>query len=268
MYFFLATQKRGEIRIFLRRAVSSGQVSPLSSVTAPSFHEHHIPTSSDETISIDDSLMEEDNDVNVDTAVVGGTNSPDSLSSEDEDEHKKHFYILVEAHLSESKGDTTMPFTKKAMENRKIVLREFKKGKMKPGQLKSIHSQAPLYIKQFDLIQLSHQPERLVFIEEYGVALSNYKSVCCVDDAYDAIKGIHIYGHIKRGTLKDKCNLLFGRSIPLWICVAFGNTYPVCNRRNTRTRVKAGHMPSVPFGFGQRGQVDLIDLQSLDINKC
>ena len=52
-------------------------------------------------------------------------------------------------------------------------------------------------------------------------------------------------------------------NIPREACKIFTDTCPLCIKRQSRARPVAGLRPFVTFGFGKRGQVDLIDLQSM-----
>ena len=59
--------------------------------------------------------------------------------------------------------------------------------------------------------------------------------------------------------VKDK----FGKSIPVWVQKIFTDTCPRCIEKMERKKPTAGHQPILTRGFGTRGQVDLIDFQSM-----
>jgi hypothetical protein len=55
----------------------------------------------------------------------------------------------------------------------------------------------------------------------------------------------------------------YGKSIPGWVCKLFTDTCPICVGRLNKKKPKAGHSPILTHGFGARGQIDCIDLQSM-----
>ena len=51
------------------------------------------------------------------------------------------------------------------------------------------------------------------------------------------------------------------------ICIKFVNDCATCFKmRNNSKKLRSGHRPILTIGFGSRGQVDLIDLQSSDFD--
>jgi hypothetical protein len=61
----------------------------------------------------------------------------------------------------------------------------------------------------------------------------------------------------------DAVKKKFGASIPRWACELFVKTCPSCIRGSIRPTHKAGHRPIISLGFASRGQIDLIDMQSM-----
>jgi len=55
----------------------------------------------------------------------------------------------------------------------------------------------------------------------------------------------------------------YGKSIPGWVCKLFTDTCPICVGRLNNKKPTAGHRPILTSGFGARGQIDCIDLQSM-----
>jgi len=115
--------------------------------------------------------------------------------------------------------------------------------------------QAEKYINKYDVVSIPDQPERLVFREKVGTALTDYKVVSSYEECYDVLLKVHDFGHVKRNTLHGKMQLQFGKSIPLWLCVQFTAVCPECVRRSKCKKRKAGYRPIVTNGFGVRANV-------------
>ncbi|KAL3922132.1 MAG: hypothetical protein SGPRY_004671, partial [Prymnesium sp.] len=83
------------------------------------------------------------------------------------------------------------------------------------------------------------------------------------DRLFDDIYKIHINsGHCKDRALHDAEQKAHGASISHKIQDLFGPCYPTCIGDRPRKTMVAGHTPILTKGFGTRGQVDLVDLQS------
>jgi hypothetical protein len=78
--------------------------------------------------------------------------------------------------------------------------------------------------------------------------------------------------HIASGTHKKSTKLVnavkveFGASIPWRACDLFCKTCPSCIRVSVWPTQTSGHCPIISLGFGSRGQVDLINMQSMPDN--
>lgn len=69
-------------------------------------------------------------------------------------------------------------------------------------------------------------------------------------------------GHMKGRTFEKKIKDKFCR-VPRWAHEAIVKCCATCIGRKPRPQFTAGHTPIISRGFGSRGQVDLIDLQSM-----
>ena len=69
--------------------------------------------------------------------------------------------------------------------------------------------------------------------------------------------------HTKGRTLIARVKEKFGKSIPQWVQNIFTDTCPRCIEKMECKKTTAGHQPILTRGFGSRGQVDLIDFQSM-----
>uniref|UniRef100_A0A7S4BF11 Integrase zinc-binding domain-containing protein n=1 Tax=Chrysotila carterae TaxID=13221 RepID=A0A7S4BF11_CHRCT len=80
---------------------------------------------------------------------------------------------------------------------------------------------------------------------------------------FDDIYPIHVEGgHRKARTFYMAVHNRFGGGVPRWVCDLLCETCPLCVQKLTRKASSAGHKPIITKGFGSRGQIDLIDLQS------
>eukprot|EP00956_Cyclotella_meneghiniana_P013890 scaffold20361_cov46-Cyclotella_meneghiniana.AAC.3 len=178
------------------------------------------------------------------------------------DEHRRLFYIEIDKALE--KGDhISKPITVDSYYTKLDIVKRFRSGISK-SVLRKENPQAYAIIKKFDIISISSRDLLVIKPtpdEEHSIAthkrVSNYATI------FDDIRAAHIPAHEKRVTLHNKCNLSYGDSIPLHACIAFGDTCPVCLNRENRRKPKAGSTPIVTKGYGNRGQIDLIDMQSM-----
>ena len=95
--------------------------------------------------------------------------------------------------------------------------------------------------------------------------LDSYQIVSNYDRMFTDIHSIHSDGndHPKARTLAARIKVKFGRSIPLWVQKIFTDTCPRCIEKMERRKPTAGHQPILTRGFATRGQIDLIDFQSM-----
>ena len=95
-------------------------------------------------------------------------------------------------------------------------------------------------------------------------AIDSYKVVSNYDRVFHDIYGVHHDGndHPKARTLEHRLKDKFAL-IPRWLGELFTSLCPVCIERVRRKKPTAGHQPILTKGLGVRGQVDLIDFQSM-----
>ena len=80
---------------------------------------------------------------------------------------------------------------------------------------------------------------------------------------FDDLTRIHLEGgHCKAKTFAARVKAKHGKSIPRWMIELFPSVCSICIAKQPRKPSSAGHKPIITAGFGARGQVDLIDLQS------
>ena len=96
-------------------------------------------------------------------------------------------------------------------------------------------------------------------------ALDSLQDVSNYDQMFGDLHSIHCEGndHPKARMLAARVKNKFGKSIPVWVQKIFTDTCPRCIEKMERKKPTAGHQPILTRGFGTRGQVDLIDFQSM-----
>ena len=182
---------------------------------------------------------------------------------------KEEFYKIID-NTSESLGHTNFISTERFKNIFKVckarkdgcVGKDFK-------NLRDMHSQAFKWVKDYEVIELGNS-QVLVYSQlpqEDGnyPALDTYKQVSYYDNLFDDIRNEHIAGndHCKGRTLENRIKEKYGKSIVRWILKAFTDTCPLCIKKVIRTKTTVGHQPIITKGFGSRGQVDLLDFQSM-----
>jgi hypothetical protein len=139
------------------------------------------------------------------------------------------------------------------------------------GQLKKEHPRGYRYINIFDVINLVVGDKPILVYrqkpDESGTLppLNQCFRVSCCSTCFVDIRAVHIASgtHMKGNKLLNAVKAKFGASIPRWACEMFTATCPSCIRGSIRITHKAGHQPIITLGFGSRGQLDLIDMQSM-----
>ena len=95
-----------------------------------------------------------------------------------------------------------------------------------------------------------------------------HKQVLHSGNMFEAIKKEHDKaGHVKARTLMQKMRHLYGKSVPEWAIKAFTDRCAHCVELSLMAKnPPAGHKPIISEVYGQRGQADLIDYQSMCYN--
>lgn len=89
-----------------------------------------------------------------------------------------------------------------------------------------------------------------------------YRIVLHAENMYSELLTVHVAGgHCKARTFDLRVKDKYSR-IPRWVCEILCDTCSICVARSTRKATTPGHQPILTKGFGSRGQIDLIDLQS------
>jgi hypothetical protein len=98
--------------------------------------------------------------------------------------------------------------------------------------------------------------------DDINVDVDSVVKLTYFEAAYSNIRKCHLPDHTKGRTLYARVCQSYsniGRSITK----LYTETCPICISREVRNKPAAGIKPILTFGFGTRGQVDIIDFQSL-----
>ena len=186
--------------------------------------------------------------------------------------HKVEFYDIVDKEKKNKNATCTLI----TLERWNSILHICKhkndgisKSDFKFLQKKEQYNQAYTWVKQYDIFTCGGS-DLLVYkpkIDSDGNTppLDTYLIVSHYDRMFDDLHSIHCNGndHPKARTLAARVKEKFGKSIPIWVQKIFTNTCPRCIEKLERKIPTAGHQPILTRGFGTRGQVDLIDFQSM-----
>jgi hypothetical protein len=99
-------------------------------------------------------------------------------------------------------------------------------------------------------------------IGQEAIDINFVKRITYFEHAFSDIRRAHGEDHAKGRTLYGRvCERI--DNIGRIFCKMFTDLCPICIQRQLRNRPIAGLRPIVTFGFGTRGQIDLIDFQSM-----
>lgn len=186
--------------------------------------------------------------------------------------HRNQFYEQLNQELA-TKDHTAYPITE---ENHGRILAftlESKAGKS-VALLHKTCSQAYTWEKKFTAVDIGTSQMLVYRVEttnegEVPAGLDQYKQVLHRGNVFDHILAVHTGGdgggrlcHSKARTFKNAVERKYGASVPSWVTDLLCQTCPVCIRNQKRKKPVAGHTPIITQGFNERGQLDLIDLQS------
>ena len=91
----------------------------------------------------------------------------------------------------------------------------------------------------------------------------HHKRVVTTDKIFDELLPVHAENQCIKGKLlyKKLSNKLAG--VTKGVCFDFVADCPICLKQKERKKPRAGWQPLITHGMNVRGQVDLIDLQSM-----
>ena len=183
--------------------------------------------------------------------------------------HRRLFQEKMDVELAK-KNNTAYPISEELF-NRKFAFVRLQQSGVPIVKLRDEHNYSMAYVwgEKYDIITIG-SCETLVYKETPDIdgqlpAYDKYKKVSCRSTCFNDIRGVHIQngGHKKSRKLFDACKTRFGASLPIWATDMLVATCPNCITKSTRKKPKAGHQPIITRGFGARGQIDLIDMQSM-----
>ncbi|KAL9181125.1 hypothetical protein ACHAXT_009930 [Thalassiosira profunda] len=189
--------------------------------------------------------------------------------------HRAQFYAEAAKHF-EGGDHTTYPISEDLHSK---IFALFAKAFKQGTTLKDLREQygggsVDKWKKKYDVLIIGSE-ETLIYRpgeDENGnlPALDQHKEVLHRGNVFDKILAVHngtdgsaAKGHRKARTLHNAVKEKYGRSVPQWATQLLGDTCPVCIMKASRKKPKAGSQPIITRGFNTRGQMDLIDMQSM-----
>ena len=98
--------------------------------------------------------------------------------------------------------------------------------------------------------------------KEDGVDVDRLKRPSYYEKVFSDLKGIHHPDHPKGESFRKRVCAKYS-NIPRLVCKLFTDTCRRCNEQAKRKKPTAGVKNIITEGFGVRGQVDLVDYQSM-----
>lgn len=201
-------------------------------------------------------------------AIVVGKYRIDGVEGVGDGDERKHLIAFYEA---------AIPMFEKKERSNRLMIREkldvVREGLERlgageePSELRAIFPSIYKWSKAFALVTLGGSVvvvARPTFIQgmDTEIDLNYVKRITYFERVYADIRRAHGQDHTKGRTLYGRvCDSI--ENIARDYCKLYTDLCPICIQRQTRSRPVAGLKPIVTYGFGTRGQVDLIDFQSM-----
>ena len=201
-------------------------------------------------------------------AIVVGKYRIDAVEGVGDGDERKHLIAFYEA---------AIPMFEKKERSNRLMIREkldvVREGLERlgageePSELRAIFPSIYKWSKAFALVTLGGSVvvvARPTFIQgmDTEIDLNYVKRITYFERVYADIRRAHGQDHTKGRTLYGRvCDSI--ENIARDYCKLYTDLCPICIQRQTRSRPVAGLKPIVTYGFGTRGQVDLIDFQSM-----
>jgi hypothetical protein len=183
--------------------------------------------------------------------------------------HSAQFYLKFNSNHAK-KDHTAYPMPDEMLMKIKDFMLRIKDGST-IGKLKNEYPSGYIYIDTFDVINLVVGEKPILVYrqkpDERGILppVNQWVIVLCHSTCFVDIRAVHIASgtHMIGTKLLDAVKPKFGASIPRWACELFTKTCPLRIQGSIRPTHKAGHCLIISLGFGSRGQIDLIERQSM-----
>jgi len=179
-------------------------------------------------------------------------------------EHVNVFYNKVVAEMNES-GQSWRLMPREKYERMREALYQISKGAT-AKDLKKTYPQVYKWQKAYcvtgdeDSLVLLKRPSNVGV--DGTVDINTLKRMTYLERVYSDIQRNHVVDHSKGRTLHSRIFEVID-NISKEVCKIFTDSCPLCVERQARTKPVAGLKPIITSGFGKRGQVDLIDFQSM-----
>ena len=198
--------------------------------------------------------------------VVEGTNDLDESGVR----HKNAFYVLLNEWFNGRDYTCTLLTKQKYNE-----IRQFCLDLIDGADVRSLfiagNKQAYKWAAKYDAITISDERDSAVLVlrptrgptaDTQSTCLSALQKPTYVERVFSDLHKIHCVDHCKGTTFSKRAKLAYD-NVPRDLCKIFTDCCPQCIRVLQGRRPVTGIKNIVTEGFGVRGQVDLIDFQSM-----
>ena len=179
-------------------------------------------------------------------------------------EHVNVFYDKVVAEMNES-GQSWRLMPREKYERMTLALYQISTG----ATVKDLKKTYPQVYKWQKAYCVTGDEDSLVLLKRPSnvgvdgtVDVNTLKRMTYLERVYSDIQRNHVVDHSKGRTLHSHISEVID-NISKEVCKIFTDSCPLCVERQARTKPVAGLKPIITSGFGKRGQVDLIDFQSM-----
>ena len=187
------------------------------------------------------------------------------LEDEKVSEHRRLFKIKLEEKIQQSKGQISILSKEKYNDIINVLLKWNEYTVLEKKKIGYRLAQ------KYYVLSLEGKSVELFWKKSKNISNDErnaHERVLHKENIFEAIRKIHEEAiHVKGRTLTHRFREMYGKSIPQWTLKLFTDLCPHCiEMREVRKYQIAGHKPILSNQFGERGQADLIDYQSLEFN--
>jgi hypothetical protein len=188
---------------------------------------------------------------------------------EGEKRHLKAFYALLKNWLREREY-TSAILTKAEYDARVKFLLQLKQqstdccAAYKAGNINAYKWARKYHLFTFGVKSavLVHRPEKIGAVDVSAMALTTLQKPTYAERLFTDLWKLHKVDHCKGTTFYFSVRAAYG-NVTRDVCKLFTDVCPHCVLVQSRKKPKAGIQPILTSGLGVRGQVDLIDFQSM-----
>ena len=199
--------------------------------------------------------------------LIARTNNTGNFTRPSEELTQIHRDAFMDAvrDLDSKKANNSQMISDTKRDHIKTVLLRHKDGET-IAQIKKDDNSAHHWIKKYALVSFHaegmDEPALTVVKNEPDKALDQMLQICTYQNLYDACNQEHRTDHTKGEGLYRRVKQKWA-NIPRAYCKLFSDTCPICLEKGQKLKKPtSGSYPILTPGFGKRGQIDLVDMQS------